>query len=154
MKIYSDRAKLPLYRNVFILLEIIIYLPNKSHKRLSFVNTSLIKIASNSIKIHAHTHFIFSLEWLAFSLYNYIFNLIPANKVCQKNDHLWKSHILENLKILTSKFKSTQFFWIFGKNNICMQNFMKIRLKTRFFDNFFTFWKWPKYLHVVKKNSI
>ena len=33
MKIYSDRDKLALNKNVFILFEIIICLPNNSHKR-------------------------------------------------------------------------------------------------------------------------
>ena len=33
MKMYSDRAKLARYINVFIVFEIIIFFPNKSHKR-------------------------------------------------------------------------------------------------------------------------
>ena len=48
---------------------------------------------------HKDNHFIFSLESLAFSFYNNIFNLMPTCKI------YW-----QNLKILTTKFKSTQFF--------------------------------------------
>ena len=110
MKIYSDRAKLALYRNVFILFEIIICLPiNHIKDEVSLIHP-LWKI-KNSFKIYRRTKsiIIFSFELKAFSLYKNIFNLMPTYNVCQKNDHLWKFNLWQNLKILTPKFKSTQF---------------------------------------------
>ena len=43
MKIYSQRAKLVINKNVFILFEIIICCPNKLHKKCSFVSSSFVK---------------------------------------------------------------------------------------------------------------
>ena len=43
MKILFERAKSALLKNVFILFEIIIFFPNKSHKRCSFVSSSFMK---------------------------------------------------------------------------------------------------------------
>ena len=46
------------------------------------------------MRIQKLAHFAFSLDSLAVSNYKNIFSLILTNKVCQKDDHLWKSRIL------------------------------------------------------------
>ena len=94
MKIYSERTKLALCKNVSFYLKIFfVVLINYIKDVVSLVHL-LWKIEWKSIRIQKNTHFIFSLESLVISLYNNIFYLMLTNKFCHKNGHLFKSHIL------------------------------------------------------------
>ena len=137
----------------FCLKSLFVYLKNHIKDEVSLIHP-LWKIECNSITIHKHTHFIFSLESLAISLYNNIFNLMPTYKVCQENDHYWKSHILANSQNSNTQILIYSIFLNLWQKLYMPAKFYANTIKNKILDNFFTFWKWQTYLNVVKKKVV
>ena len=127
----------------FCLKSIFVYLKNHIKDEVSLIHP-LWKIECNSITIHKHTHFIFSLESLAISLYNNIFNLMPTYKVCQKNDHHWKSHILAKSQNSYTQILIYSIFLNLWQKLHMPAKFYANTIKNKIFGQFFHFLEMTK----------
>ena len=94
---------------LFYLKSLFVYLINHIKDEVSLIHP-LWKIECNLITIHKHTHFIFLLESLSFSLYNNILIWCQLIMFARKTTTFGNPIFWQNLKILTPQIFRAFFF--------------------------------------------